>query len=238
MSPVYEPRKNAHSSAARHTASSERECSFECDSIRLHRRERVAVCHSSTDSLTLRMQQSEPWIDTFKCVWLLTGKLRGMVSISIGCYHHISPGALGPPRKGANPSDPSRELPHFKWRLHELSTGSLRYLRCSVTVRWCCMIHRPARVVSSALIARPSRREDLRSGGHRYQLFWFLTIPQPSGERPVIHHTCAGEDMRFRLSTEVIRHACAGEDMRFFSCTLTKIPEAHNQLRRPDIAYI
>ena len=28
---------------------------------------------------------------------------------------------------------------------------------CSVTVRWCCMIHRPARVVSGALIARPSR---------------------------------------------------------------------------------
>ena len=31
-----------------------------CDSIRLHRRERVAVCHSSTDSHTLRVQQSEP----------------------------------------------------------------------------------------------------------------------------------------------------------------------------------
>ena len=28
---------------------------------------------------------------------------------------------------------------------------------CSVTARWCCMIHRPARVVSGALIARPSR---------------------------------------------------------------------------------
>ena len=26
-----------------------------------------------------------------------------------------------------------------------------------MTVRWCCMIHRPARVVSGALIARPSR---------------------------------------------------------------------------------
>ena len=71
------------------------------------------------------------------------------------------------------------------------------------------------------------RREDLRSGGRFFQLL----LASHELVYKVIHHTCTGEDMRFRLSTEVIHHTCTGEDMRILTCTHTKIPDAHHQLR-------
>ena len=67
-----------------------------CDSVRLHRRERVAVCHSSTDSHTIRMQQS-----TF-------GERCGASSLHETCFAYFD---------GA-----SRSLRRFDW-LHRRRDG-------------------------------------------------------------------------------------------------------------------